>query len=134
MSFKRKKTTLILEQKAKILSKLDEGVQANRLALDFGVTKSAISYIKSKRDLILDAISRTYHESKKEDKEDIENSGPVVSYSVAIESANNLIKWCQKRDTTKHLSNVLALRNEIVISSFKQPKKQSIITDFMKKQ
>ena len=29
------------------------------------------------------------------DKENIEDTGLAISHSVAIESANNLIKWCQ---------------------------------------
>lgn len=64
MSQKRKKNTLSLETKVKILKKLDEGVQAKRLASDFNVSTSAISYIKSKKEIILDAASNTYHEAK----------------------------------------------------------------------
>ncbi|XP_049303745.1 jerky protein homolog-like [Bactrocera dorsalis] len=63
MSNKRKKNTLSLETKVKILEKLDKGVQGNRLALDFNVSKSAISYIKSNRSSILNAVSNTYQEA-----------------------------------------------------------------------
>lgn len=50
---KRKKNTLTLETKLKILKRLDKGVNGNRLAQDFNVTKSAISYIKSKKNEIM---------------------------------------------------------------------------------
>lgn len=61
---KRKKNTLTLETKVKILKKLDEGVHGKRLAIDFNVSESAISYIKSKKQFILDAVSDTYQEAK----------------------------------------------------------------------
>lgn len=62
MANKRKKNTLSLENKVKILEKLDKGVQGKRLALDFNVTTSSISYIKSNRTAILNAVSNTYQE------------------------------------------------------------------------
>lgn len=43
---KRKKTTLSLSQKAEIIQKLERGVVAKRIAADYGVSESAISYIK----------------------------------------------------------------------------------------
>lgn len=59
MPNKRKKNTLSLRDKVKILEKIDKGVQGKRLALDFNVTTSAISYIKSNRTSILDAVANT---------------------------------------------------------------------------
>ena len=58
----KKKNTLSLETKVKILEKLDKGVQGNRLALDFNVSASLFSYIKSPRTSILHAVSNTYQE------------------------------------------------------------------------
>lgn len=60
MPNKRKKNTLTLKDKVKILEKIDKGVQGKRLALDFNVTTSTISYIKSNRKSILDAVANTY--------------------------------------------------------------------------
>lgn len=65
MPNKRKKNTLSLDTKVKILKRLNEGVSGNRLAQDFNVAKSAISYIKSKKQEIMDAVSCTYQEAKK---------------------------------------------------------------------
>lgn len=58
---------------------------------------------------------------------------PVVSTSTAIESVNNLIKWCTYSESfsAKHTSNLLALRNEIVIAETNKRKKQTAITDYM---
>lgn len=39
-----------METKVKILKRLDEGVQGNRLALDFNVIKFDITFIKSKKN------------------------------------------------------------------------------------
>lgn len=62
---KRKKNTLSLDNKVKILKRLNEGVHGSRLAQDFNVTKSAISYIKSKKKDIMDAVANTYQEANK---------------------------------------------------------------------
>lgn len=62
---KRKKITLSIEQKVQIIQKIDDGVRANRLAFDYGVSNSAITYIKSQKDEILAAVSNTFHEAKK---------------------------------------------------------------------
>ncbi|XP_053964250.1 jerky protein homolog-like [Anastrepha ludens] len=58
---------------------------------------------------------------------------PVVSTSTAIESVNNLIKWCTYSESfsAKHTSNLLALRNEIVIAEPNKRKKQTAIIDYM---
>ncbi|XP_054729099.1 jerky protein homolog-like [Anastrepha obliqua] len=58
---------------------------------------------------------------------------PVFSTSTAIESVNNLIKWCTYSESfsAKHTSNLLALRNEIVIAETNKRKKQTAITDYM---
>lgn len=61
----RKKKTLTLEQKAEILSRLSAGVSGKRLALDFEVTESTITYIKQHKDEILAALSGTLCEAKK---------------------------------------------------------------------
>lgn len=62
---KRKKKTLTLEQKVEIIQKLDRGVQGNRLAIDYDVSKSAITYIKSQKENILSAVANTYQVAKK---------------------------------------------------------------------
>ena len=59
------KNTLSLDTKVKILKRLDEGVSGNRLAQDFNVAKSAISYIKSKKQELMAAVTCTDQESKK---------------------------------------------------------------------
>lgn len=56
---------LTLEEKVRVLKKLDEGVKANRLAIDFGVTEAAISQTKKKKEQIYEAVSKTYQESSK---------------------------------------------------------------------
>ena len=50
MPNKRNKNTLSLDTKVKILKRLDEAVSGNRLAQDLNVAKSAISYIKAKKN------------------------------------------------------------------------------------
>lgn len=65
MASKPKQNRLSLEQKVTVLKKLDEGVRANRLASDYGVTESAISQIKRKRSEILAAVTSTYQGVKK---------------------------------------------------------------------
>ncbi|XP_055306652.1 jerky protein homolog-like [Sitodiplosis mosellana] len=62
---KRKKVTLSLSQKAEIIEKLGNGVMAKRIAEDYGVSESAISYIKGQKSQILEAVSSTVHEIKK---------------------------------------------------------------------
>lgn len=62
---KRKKNTLTLEQKVEILGKLDRNIQANRVALDYGIAKSAVSYIKSQKENILSAAANTFQQAKK---------------------------------------------------------------------
>lgn len=64
-SQKPKQKRLTLEDKVKILKKLDEGVRANRLAMDFGVSQAAISQIKKQKEQIVGAVSKTDQESKK---------------------------------------------------------------------
>ncbi|XP_053954530.1 jerky protein homolog-like [Anastrepha ludens] len=65
MPNKRKKNTLSLETKVQILEKLDQGIQGKRLALEFDVAPSAITYIKSMKSSILSAVSNTYHKANK---------------------------------------------------------------------
>lgn len=60
-----KKKRLSLEQKVDILKKIDKGVRANRLAIDFGVSESAISQIKKQKLEIYAAVSHSYQEVKK---------------------------------------------------------------------
>lgn len=62
---KRKKNTLSLEQKARIIQQLQRGVQAKRIAQDFGVTESTISYTKQHKAKILGAVANSAHEIKK---------------------------------------------------------------------
>lgn len=60
-----KQKRLTLEQKVEILKKLESGVRANRLAIDFGVTEGAITYIKKKKQEIFDACANSFYEAKK---------------------------------------------------------------------
>lgn len=60
-----KQNRLTLEQKADILKKLDNGVRANRLAMDYGVSDAAISQIKKKKEQILEACANSFQEAKK---------------------------------------------------------------------
>lgn len=62
---KPKQNRLSLEDKVEILKKLDEGVNGNRLALDFNVSKSAISQIKKQKEQIFEAVSKSDQEFKK---------------------------------------------------------------------
>lgn len=59
----QKQKRLTLEEKLKILKKLDEGVQGTRLALDFGVSTSAISQIKKQKANINEAVLKTHQEA-----------------------------------------------------------------------
>lgn len=52
---KRKQVRLNLKQKIEMLKKLDNGVRGSRLAIEYGVTKQAISKIKKNRQTILAA-------------------------------------------------------------------------------
>ncbi|XP_039954309.1 jerky protein homolog-like [Bactrocera tryoni] len=56
---------LNLHQKAEILRKLDEVIHGNRLALDYNVSKAAISKIKKKRHEILEAVANTHEVATK---------------------------------------------------------------------
>lgn len=47
------------------MNKLDVGYSGKRLAIDFNVSESAISYIKSNKAAILDAVSSSFQEAKK---------------------------------------------------------------------
>lgn len=94
---KPKKTKLNLEQKSKILQKLDSGVRANRLAIDFGVTESAISQIKKQKTEIIGAISQTYHEAKKK----------TLRKGEFHELETDLYKWfLNQRDKNKPVSGI----------------------------
>lgn len=65
---KQKKSSQIrldLQQKVEILKKLDQGIHGKRLALNFGVSKVAISKIKKKRNEILETVANTYEKSNK---------------------------------------------------------------------
>lgn len=62
---KAKQNRLSLEDKVEILKRLDNGVRANRLALDYSVSESAISQIKKQKDQIYEAASKSYQELKK---------------------------------------------------------------------
>lgn len=62
---KRRKITLSLLQKAEIIQKLERGVMAKRIAEDYKVSESAISYIKSQKSKILEAVASTSHDAKK---------------------------------------------------------------------
>lgn len=65
MASKGKQTRLSLEQKVEILGKLDKGVKANRLAIEYAVSESAISQVKKKKADILGAVSETVEHVQK---------------------------------------------------------------------
>lgn len=54
-ALRRQKTTLNIQQKIEILTKLDKGTLGSVLAKEYGVAESTISYIKSKKSEILSA-------------------------------------------------------------------------------
>lgn len=62
---KRTKNTLTLSQKVEVLSKLENGVKAKCIAQEFGVSESAISYIKGQKSKIMEAAASTSHDAKK---------------------------------------------------------------------
>lgn len=64
-SNKSKQNRLNLKQKVDILNKIDKGVQLNRIAADYGVSKQAISKIKKKRNEILKVITNSFENSNK---------------------------------------------------------------------
>lgn len=75
------------------------------------------------------------NETNASDEECVECSEPVdistpphFSYSIAVESVNNLIKWCQKNDiySTKHMSNLLSIRTDIVHTQLNVPKNKFV--------
>lgn len=80
---KRKKVTLTLSQKVEIIQKLQQGVMAKRIAEDYGVSESAISYIKGQKAKILEAVSNTVHEAKKKSLHKADNE----------EMEEKLYKW-----------------------------------------
>ena len=63
--------------------------------------------------------------------EDID--GTPITYSKALESVNNVIKWCNDSEifSSKHMDNLLRIRNDIVVSNLNKSKKQTNITDYM---
>lgn len=75
---KRKKTTLSLSQKAEIIQKLERGVVAKRIAADYGVSESAISYIKSQKSKIVEAVKSTSHDVRKKTLHKAENDDMEV--------------------------------------------------------
>lgn len=56
--------SLNLSQKAEILRKLDSGISGKRLAQDYKVSEGTITYIKKKREEILNAIANSCDEAK----------------------------------------------------------------------
>lgn len=62
---KQKQIRLNLEEKVKVLKKLDNGVRANRLAIDFNVSEAAICKIKKNRDQIMQTVSNSHHEMRR---------------------------------------------------------------------
>lgn len=57
---KRRKTTVTLKQKAEILSKLAKGFTPGRLAQDYGIANSTITYIKQHKTEIMDLVSNYF--------------------------------------------------------------------------
>lgn len=62
---KVKKSNLSLEQKVEIIQQLERGVMAKRIAQNFGVVESAISYIKKNKAKILASVADSVHDVKK---------------------------------------------------------------------
>lgn len=79
----KKPKTLSLEEKAEIIQKLERKVMAKRLAEEYGVAESTISYIKQKKSEILAAVAKSVHEVKKKTLRKPENE----------EMENQLYKW-----------------------------------------
>lgn len=65
MASSSKQNRLSIERKVEILGKLEKGFKANRLAIEYNVTESAISQIKKRKTEILDAASKSFQEIKK---------------------------------------------------------------------
>lgn len=67
--------------------------------------------------------------------DDVVDATPAISHLTAIESVNNLLKWCKNHEpfSSKHTSSLLALRNDIVLESVRKPQKQTSITDYLPK-
>lgn len=62
---KVKKSNLSLEQKVEIIQQLERGVMAKRIAQNFGVVESAISYIKKNKTKILASVADSVQDIKK---------------------------------------------------------------------
>lgn len=62
---KRKKITLTFEQKTEILQKLKDGYSGKWLAIDYNVSESMITYVKSKKSEILESVSNTFNSATK---------------------------------------------------------------------
>lgn len=73
------------------------------------------------------------NEASDDSGDDVVDVTTAISQSTAIESVNNLLKWCKNSElySTKHTSNLLTLRNDIVLASLNKPKKQTNITDYV---
>lgn len=65
MADKKVNKKLSLEQKVEIIQQLDRGVMAKRVAQNFGVVDSAISYIKKNKEKILASVADSVHDVKK---------------------------------------------------------------------
>lgn len=65
--------SLNLAKKVEILDKLDRGIAGKRLALDYNVAASTISYIKKQRKEIREAVAGTCDEVKKKNLRKAEN-------------------------------------------------------------
>lgn len=111
-------------------------------------TTQLLSTIAPNARLSLKEIEEWNEDISQEDAYDIEpeseDSGcdepqddtqPKIPYSTAIQSVNSLIKWCEQDPifSTKHISNLLALRTDIVVAHTKVPKKQTTLTNFFQK-
>ena len=64
---------------------------------------------------------------------DIVDITSAISHTKVFEGINNVIKWCETGDiySSKLMSNLLDVRNDIVVSSLNKSKKQTSSTDFM---
>lgn len=67
------KSTLNLTQKSEILRKLDEGVSGKRLAQDYNIAESTITYIKKQRTEILSTVANCHTETHKKSLRNAEN-------------------------------------------------------------
>lgn len=111
-----KRKRLSLEQKAEILDKLNNGIRANRLAIDFGVTESAISQIKKQKNEICAAVSNSYQKIQKK----------TLHKAEYHELETKLFEWfLQQRAKNKPLTGIEIKANALKLFPIVYPDKKT---------